>query len=196
MLAICLGYATVCLLRTRQRATEAYELVFGILGAVALLASLCLVDQKFDRYLLPAIPWMAFSAALALPAQGAGAAVLRWSIIFSGAFLVAMAAYSIVNQHNHMAEKRVWVTAINDLVDQGVPRETIDATWIFNGADLYDRFGSDQGRGWYRSRTYAVTTWPMNGWTLLRRYTVPRWPIWGATGPDVLVHGPKSAEEP
>ena len=47
---------------------------------------------------------------------------------------------------------------------------------------------------WYRSRDYVIAgTTGEPDHVLLRRYSVPRWPIWGSTGPDVLVYGPKEA---
>jgi len=192
-LLTCIGHAAYHLLRERPRAVGAWEFVFGLLGAAALLGILSLIDQKFDRYLLPAIPWIALSAMFAVPEKRNFAPPL-WALVASGVLVAGMAWYSIVNEHNYMAEKRVWAAAINELVAQGIPRETIDATWIFNGEVSYGRFGTKTGASpdWYRSRDYVVGIWPEPNYTLLHRYPVPRWPIWGSTGSAVLVYGPKA----
>ena len=193
LLVICLGHAAYGgLAFARTRGLTTWGFVFGLMGAVTLAASLSLISIRFDRYLLAIIPWLAFSVSLALPTAH-DVTVRRWSLAVSGVFLAGMAGYSIVNQHNHMAEKRVWAAAIDELVAQGIPRENIDAGWVFNGEKAYGRFGDMRSYQWYSKRDYTVGFRLGNDYPVLHNYPVPRWPIWGSTGPEIGVYGPKSA---
>lgn len=212
LLFICVARATYdAVSATPARGLASWGFVFGVIGALALMAVLSLINFKYDRYLLPIVPWLALLVALSIRAPpNWNTLIPRWSLLASGAFLAGMAWYSIVNEHNHMAEKRVRAGAIIDLTAQGVPRDTIDPGWVFNG-ELYDRFGIKVPKRekmdaataraiifpkyWYRSRDYVVGTRGEPDYVLLRRYPVPRWPIWGSTGPDILVYGPKTGSE-
>jgi hypothetical protein len=53
-------------------------------------------------------------------------------------------------------------SVVSSLVSQGIPRDTIDGGWIWNGDQLYGVFEKRKGyyRGWYRSRDYVVTDPP------------------------------------
>jgi hypothetical protein len=162
------------------------SLAFALLGAASLSApiSVITVFMRFDRYLLPIIPWLALASA----STTKRASLPRVSIILGGIFLCGMAWYSVVNVHNLLAEKRVVATALESLVKEGVPRESIDASWIFNGEALYGRYGSKRSEvGWYKSRDYVIGAWREPEYKLLRSYPVPRWAIWGSKGADVFV---------
>jgi hypothetical protein len=116
-------------------------------------------------------------------------------------FLAAMAIYSTANMHNHMVEKRARKDAIDWLLSRGVPRDTIDASWIFNGEPLSERYGTRPppdanahvrlkamlSKEWYRRRDYVIATRDEPNYQLLRKFPVERWPIWGGKGVDVLV---------
>jgi hypothetical protein len=110
----------------------------------------------------------------------------------SGGFLAATAFYVVVSAHNYTAEKRTYMTAIADLMAQGVPRDAIDAGWVWNGEHGFGRFKSETHyyKGWYRTRDYVVTVRQREPkYELLRRYSVPRWRIWGKAGLTVNVYG-------
>lgn len=183
LLVWCLGFAAYGV----RRADEAWIYIFAILGATALAGILAFVSQKFDRYLIPIIPWLVLAAALAIP-SGGGVRIPRWSVGLAAAVLCGSAIYVIVNEHNHMAEKRVWARALDDLLAEGIPRQTIDAGWVFNGPDLYGRFGSKKGHKWYKSKDYLISTWSEPNFELRRSYPVARWPLWGDGGSDVQVY--------
>jgi hypothetical protein len=162
------------------------SLAFALLGAASLSAPISLIDifMRFDRYLLPIIPWLALASASITKRAG----LPRPSIILGGIFLCGMAWYSVVNVHNLLAEKRVVMMALESLVREGVPRDSIDASWIFNGETLYGRYGSKNSEfGWYKSRDYVIGAWREPEYKLLRSYPVPRWSIWGLKGTDVFV---------
>lgn len=189
LLAANVAYAACLILRQGAPAGLCQQLVFALLGAAALISVISTVTYPFDRYLLPALPWLALFIALAafLPRH---AAIPRWTLVVGGVFLAAMTIYSITSAHNYTAQKRARVDAIDWLLAQGIPRDTIDASWVFNGESAYGRFGSrtDAAKDWFRSRDYVVSTRREADYVLLRRFPVPYWSLWGRWGPDVLVH--------
>jgi len=193
LLLASLAFAAFRTWSVATRDQEAWGLVFGLLGAAATAGFLFLVALQYDRYLLPLIPWLALSVAFAVP-RVQSATLPRWCLAAGGVLLAGMAFYSIVTAHNYLAEKRVVVVAIDGLTARGVPRDSIDGSWVFNGDALYGRTGNSNF-DWYRSRDYIVGFQMEPNYTLLRRYPVPRWPIWHSRGPDLLVHGPKTGPE-
>ncbi len=180
-LVVLLAYGAYRLLARQMTGSQATGFAFGIVAAAAFAGSISLVAPVFDRYLLPLIPCLALALVCSVPPQ---ATLPRWSRLVSGGILAAMALYVVVSAHNYTAEKRTYMTAIADLVDQGIPRDTIDAGWVWNGEHGFGRFKSEHYyKGWYRSRDYVVTVRQREqGYLLLRRYDVPRWQIWGRPG--------------
>jgi 4-amino-4-deoxy-L-arabinose transferase-like glycosyltransferase len=182
----------------RERGSDTWGFVFGFVGASVLAGVLGLVAIRFDRYLLPLIPWLSLSLVFAVPVDRN--LMPRWSVLVGGILLSAMAWYSIVNLHNYFAEKRVRVAAIEYLTARGVARDSIDAGWVFNGDLFYGRYGQPGllpplsaggawSHDWYRTRNYIVGTSPEPGYTVLHRFPVPRWQVWGSRGQDVLILG-------
>jgi hypothetical protein len=202
LLVICLFLGAILIARRNPGAIWAY--VFALMGAAGLAGILCLITFKWDRYLLPIVPWLVLAVALSM--SSARHTVPRWSLAVGGIIVLGTAWYSIVSGHNYTAERRVWATAIHDLVAQGVPRATIDGTWIFDGEELfgYGRSGQKTARfmRWYTRRDYVIgaNSRPRVGsvshdpsFELYRKYDVPRWRFWGRRkGQPLLVFRARS----
>jgi hypothetical protein len=179
-------YAAYNLLVSYDNTNIKSGLAFAFLGAGSLSVPISLIDtfMRFDRYLLPIIPWL--SLALASSTKRAGLA--RAPNVLGAIFICLMAGYSVLNVHNLLAEKRVIVKALDDLGKEGVPRDSIDASWIFNGETLYGLYGSKNSeKGWYKSRDYVIGPWQEPDYKLVRSYPVARWSIRGLKGTDVFV---------
>jgi len=179
-------YAAYNLLAPHGNINTKCSLAFALLGAGSLSVPISLIDtfMRFDRYLLPIVPWLS----LALASSTKRANLARAPTVLGAIFICLMAGYSVVNVHNLLAEKRVIIKALDDLGKEGVPPYSIDAPWIFNGETLYGLYGKKNSEvGWYRSRDYVVGPWQEPDYKLLRTYPVDRWSIWGLKGTDVFV---------
>jgi hypothetical protein len=190
LLVFCL-VCTVISVGVIRRGSRTWELVFALSGAAIMVAGVCFAWPKFDRYLLPILPFAMYALVLYAPAEKQ--TVSRWSLGVGAVFLAGMTWYSVVNEHNCLAEKRTTKRAIDDLVARGAPREDIDVLWVFNGEFVYGRFGVKHSpkRNWFRNRDYIVGKSPPRDYTLVQRYSVPRWPLWGSEGADVRVYARK-----
>jgi hypothetical protein len=175
-------------LSRKTRGVEASSFVFGIISAVLLAGAISLVHPVFDRYLLPLIPCLVLAMACSAPSPPT---IPQWSVVVGGFLVAVMAAYSVASAHNHNAEKRTYLQAIRNLLAQGIPRDTIDAGWVWNGENAFGRYGRKitPGRDWYRSRDYVVTVRRYEPqYVLIHSYPVPRWQIWGKPGAVVHVY--------
>jgi hypothetical protein len=193
LLVACIGRAIYLSIAKPAAGGGSWALAFGLLGGCALAGMLSLVVFKYDRYLLPIVPWLALCVSLAAPIPSAP----RWSILLGGMLVVFVAGYSIINVHNYVAEKRATAQAIDGLVSKGIPRELIDGTWPFNGHAQYGRFASKRiFRGWYRKRDFVIGFKTEPERPLLARYPVARWSLLGSRGRgDLLVFGPRKGSK-
>jgi hypothetical protein len=176
----------------RFRGNRASQLIFGVLGAAIFAGSIGLANPIFDRYLLPLIPCISLALCCSIPRERESI----WALLLAAVLLTVMIFHSIIAAHNYTADKRTRSAAVAYLTAQGIPRDTIDATWVFNGEHAYANFGDRPGRRWYRYRDYVVGP----GWQpkrkLLRSFTVPRWSLWSSRERRILVFGPSLEESP
>jgi hypothetical protein len=173
--------------------------LFAGMTALALLGSLALLPRgtQFDRYIIPVIPCLVIFLAMRLRADVENAQPIpRWAIGSSGVVLLVIALYSVLGTHDFLAEKRAQWTALQDLIQKDhVPRETIDADWVYNAPTAYGVYGDPKKLdGWFRSADYLVKAARRNGvvnnplYTRVRRYPVVRWAPWAqAPGPIAVV---------
>jgi hypothetical protein len=189
LLVTCLVYVLIHGVKaTRARGALASEIIFALLGATALAGMLIFVEYKFDRYLLPLIPWLAL--AVVHVSSLSQCPVSAWSYLVGVACLAGMGWYSITNMHNYAIEKRTVEKALSELLARGVPRETINAGWTFNGDQLYDRFRKKRPSGpWLETEDFIISAHPRSGFKLIATYPVNRWPLWGSKGSPVRVYG-------
>lgn len=153
-------------------------LVFCGLGGLALAGSLVVVDLKYDRYLLPFIPFFVLLSAELVTRTGKS--LSRWSNALAGIVVAAMGWYSIVSTYNYLAEKRVKAAVIDSLVARGIARELIDAGGDTDG-DLYFA----RPPNWIPK--YVINT-PKPGYVAVERHPVSRLPVWESRGEDLIVY--------
>ena len=108
--------------------------LFGLLGFAAMLASIIIAYPSWDRYLLPLIPWL---IVLLAPENGqatVGEPALARSVLAAVAVaaVLNLGAYSVMELYNHMSERRVIASLIDELTARGVDREIINAGWVFD----------------------------------------------------------------
>jgi hypothetical protein len=154
---------------------------------------LCLVGYLFpilviggwDRYFVPAVPFLllavAISASRSLPIAGP-----RQSSEFSASFkvfsallILLMAIYSICGTHDYLNWNRARWRALNDLMANGKAKpEDVDGGFEFNGWYLYNPdFKAPKGKNfwWVHRDHYVVAFRELPGYKLEREYHYSNW---------------------
>ena len=167
--------------RLRQRKitdNEAASIFFLLIALVYLLP--LLAGGFFDRYLFPAIPFLAagitgtFSHFSQFPR-----AYTRGYRSAAVAFLFAGSLFSICSTRDYLEWNRVRWKALQDLIENTHARaEDIDGGFEFNGLYLYDpQYHDDPQKSWWwvRGDTYQIGSGSIPGYTVIKEYNYLHW---------------------
>jgi hypothetical protein len=180
--------------------------LFAAMTFAALLAPILFIIERFDRYFIPMIPCL-IVLFLARSGLGARLGAVALPVRATAWLLVALsAAFSVVATHDHLATKRAHAAALDHIVAQGVPRDQIDAGWVFNGWHLHGKVGNPRFLStWHNEPLYLVNIDFAPGYDVVAQFPVNRWLPW-ATKPEPVmllrrrpdhpnVYGPRQPHE-
>jgi hypothetical protein len=148
---------------------------FLLLCAIIYLLPL-LVGNIFDRYLIPAMPFLAASLSAIPPRSIAGSQ--RLSRLTAGGLLLIMIGFSVLGTRDYFSWNRARWAALADLTADGVQATMIDGGFEFNGLYLYDpayQRADPKSWWWVAEDTYQLGFGAAPGYTILRRYPYQRW---------------------
>lgn len=149
---------------------------FLLLSAMIYLFPL-LVAGFFDRYLLPAMPFLAAGiASSSLHVPRATTRVYRFAAV---APLLALTLFAVCGTRDYLAWNRSRWEALHDLMEnKHVKAENIDGGFEFNGWYSYDAQykGDPKKSGWWvQGDMYRIGFGNMPGYKIIKDYTYVRW---------------------
>jgi hypothetical protein len=153
--------------------------IFLLLSAMIYLLPL-LVSHFFDRYLVPAIPFLAAGIA------GVSGHFPRFPLVntrtlrFAAvALLAAFSLFAIGSTRDYLAWNRVRWEALHDLMEnKHVNMGDIDGGFEFNGLYLYDpHYQQDPRKNWWwvQGDTYQIGFRNIPGYKVIKEYSYPHW---------------------
>lgn len=155
-------------------------LTFLFLSALIYMAPI-LIGGFFDRYLVPAIPFLAASLAGfwlkdGVQPQGIDAKIapgIAWLLI--GGFAV----FTICGTRDYFTWNRVRWAALNDLMEnKSITPKDIDGGFEFNGLYLYSpNYQWTPGKSWWwvKNDRFVVAFGALPGYSILRVYAYQKW---------------------
>jgi hypothetical protein len=164
-------------LRPKAMTDEQAAAVFNLSCAVIYLAPL-LLTTFFDRYLIPAIPFLAAAMVGTFPAQPPK--IGPKIFVPATAVLVGLMLFAVCGTHDYLGWNTARWKAANELmaVDHVKPEE-MDGGFEFNGMYFfnpnYDLLQTKKSWWWVQNDTYMIGFGPMPGYDALREYPYPRW---------------------
>lgn len=155
---------------------EAASLFLVLCGCIYLLPFL--MTGFFDRYLVPALPFLAAGLAgsnLATHSHD-NAKSLRFAAI---ALVTAFTLFSISATHDYMTWNRVRWMALQELTQGGrITAKDIDGGAEFNALYLYDpNYREDPARShwWVHDDTYMIAFGSVPGYGVIKEYSYRHW---------------------
>ena len=163
-------------LRGRSMTDEQTAAVFSLSCAVIYLAPL-LLTTFFDRYLIPAIPFLAAAMAGACPpSPKLGPKIF----VPAMAVLAALMLFAVCGTHDYLGWNTARWKATNELmaIDHVKP-EDIDGGFEFNALYFfnpnYDLLETKKSWWWVKNDTYMISFGPVPGYDALKEYLYARW---------------------
>jgi hypothetical protein len=151
-------------------------------GAFLLLSAMVylfppLVGETFDRYLIPAMPFLAAGlAGVSWPAPPTATRACRFTAV---ALLCALGLFAVCSTRDYLAWNRIRWTALADLMESGeIGARDIDGGFEFNGWHLYDpHYKMDPQKSWWwvDRDTYRICFGGMPGYTTIKEYNYFYW---------------------
>jgi 4-amino-4-deoxy-L-arabinose transferase-like glycosyltransferase len=149
---------------------------FLLLGAMIYLFPL-LVSGFFDRYLIPAMPFL--SAGLAGVLWAVPRTTTKACRFTAAALLCAFAYYAVCGTRDYLTWNRLRWVALRDLMEnKHVKPEDIDGGFEFNGWYMYDpRYNVDPKKSWWwvRGDTYQIGFGSAPGCAVIKEYSYFQW---------------------
>ena len=180
--------------KSRSR-TWLYVLLTGT--AAAYLAILLAVSGSFpvfDRYLLLFLPIVILIIATIKFEERLPVSAAR--VIFSVAFIIFYAGFSVAATHDYLAWNRTRWVASHDLINEGKVRPNqIDGGYEFNGWYLYDakyKTKPEKSGWWVDDDEYTITSGPLPGYFEVKKYPFTRWLLGSESNVYVLRRIPKN----
>ncbi len=137
---------------------------------------LLLVDNLFDRYVLPLLPLL--TLLLVARATPSGTAPTRSALVAGLLLVLSIGGLSVAAAHDYLAWNRSRWLALSDLMNAGISPRQIDGGYEFNGYFLNDpSYVPVPGKSywWVDRDDYMVASGPLAGYRELRRYDFARW---------------------
>jgi hypothetical protein len=130
---------------------------FPFVTALTIWAPVPILVMRFDRYLLPVVACL-IVVVLTRIATASKLPSLRSPEGYAAMVVTALiGGYSVLGTKDFMASSRAREAALAIAMEQGVPRDQIDAGWVLNGRDLYPSVGSPvQVFTWYNDPVIRV----------------------------------------
>jgi len=130
-----------------------------------------------DRYMIPALPFLAAGIAAAYP--DLLHARFRLGRIAAAALLVALALFATCGTRDYLAWNRARWQALDNLMERDhVPAEDIDGGFEFNGLHFYDpqyQFDAQKSWWWVQGDTYRIAFGPIPGYVIVKTYEYSNW---------------------
>jgi hypothetical protein len=149
--------------------------VFFLVCTLIYLAPL-LVNGFFDRYLVPAVVFLA--AFLGVASKGIEYPSPKPRRFAAIVLLVCFGLYAVTGTRDYLAWNRIRWTALEDLRQKNVPPEQIDGGFEFNGWHFYDpNYHVSPGKSdwWVVDDNYLLSFGQMTGYEIFREYKYAHW---------------------
>lgn len=183
LLATAIGASVLGLvarLRSAKMNDKEITSTFLFLSAAAYLLPVLVMGVPFDRYLVPAVPFLAAgiaSVSSQFPQlQQAKKGIYGFAAV---ALLVASSLFTICGTRDYLAWNRVRWNALHDLVEnKNAKVEDIDGGFEFNGLYLYDpQYKGDPQKSWWwvHGDEYVIGFGEIPGYTVIKEYHYNHW---------------------
>jgi hypothetical protein len=157
-------------------------IIFLFVVSATLFSPLTLIPARFDRHFLPIIPCL-IALVLVSTAQRAESRLSEPLHLAAMAVLLCAAFFSLAATKDYLSEMRARLTALEQILRQGIARDNIDAGWVLNGWHLYGRVGARRDShailSWYSDPVYRIGGAPEAGYVIVGSVPFSRSLPWG-----------------
>ena len=159
----------------RIRPDQAAGIFFLLCGGIYLAP--ILVIGGWDRYYIPALPFLLIGIAALTSPSWTGATQPRLAV--AALLLAGLAAFAVFGTRDYLAWNRIRWAALGELMAaEKVTPADVDGGFEFNGLYLYDpAYKEDPTKSWYwvDRDSYVLAFAKMPGFTVINRYCYSHW---------------------